>query len=100
MITLPQSAEAFKDATWDDVQPYYEELESRTLDRANVESWLADWSLFESLLGEASALAYFAYTTNTGDPKLEEAELRFSTEIAPKARERRTRLQARLVELG
>jgi oligoendopeptidase F len=100
LITLPDSAEAFKDATWDDVQPYYEELESRTLDRANVESWLADWSLFESLLGEASALAYFAYTTNTADPKLEEAELRFSTEIAPKARERRTRLQARLVELG
>jgi len=100
LITLPDSAAAFKDATWDDVQPYYEDLESRTLDRANVESWLAEWSLFESLLGEASALAYFAYTTNTADPRLEEAELRFSTEIAPKARERRTRLQARLVELA
>ncbi|HXN92005.1 MAG TPA: M3 family oligoendopeptidase [Candidatus Sulfotelmatobacter sp.] len=99
MITLPDSAEAFKDATWDDVLPYYEELEARPVDRSTVESWLADWSRFESLLSEAGALAHFAYATNTADPAREQAELRFGTQIAPNAREHRTRLQARMVEL-
>jgi oligoendopeptidase F len=100
LITLPDSAEAFKDATWEDVLPYYEELEARPVDRSTVESWLADWSRFESLLSEAGALAHFSYATDTADPAREQAELRFGTQIAPRAREQRTRLQARLVELG
>ena len=100
MLALPESATAFKDATWDDVAPYYEELAVRPLDRSNVESWLRDWSDFESMLGEAAALAHFAYCCNTADAENERAQLRFGSEIEPKADEQRTRLQRRLVELG
>ncbi|TME02933.1 MAG: M3 family oligoendopeptidase [Chloroflexi bacterium] len=100
VIALPESAEAFKDATWQDVAPYYEELAARPLDRANVESWLAEWSQFESLLYEAAALANFAYSINTADRESEAAHLRFGSEIEPRADEQRTRLQRRLVELG
>ena len=52
VVTLPESPDALKDATWEDVLPYYEELASRPLDSTNVEAWLADWSQFESLLSE------------------------------------------------
>jgi oligoendopeptidase F len=97
---LPDSPDAFKDATWQDVEPYYAELAERPLDRGNVESWLADWSRFESLLSEASALASFAYSCDTSDPDREAAQLRFGTEISPHAHEQRVRLQGRLVELG
>ena len=100
VIALPDSAEAFQDATWQDVAPYYEELANRPLDRTNVEVWLADWSQFESLLSEAASLANFAYACNTADMRLEAARLRFSSEIDPQADEQRTRLQRRLVELG
>ena len=100
MLTLPETPDAFKEATWEDVLPYYEELAARPLDRANVESWLLDWSAFESLLSEAGALASFAYSCDTSDPAREEAQLRFGTQISPKAREQRVRLQERLVELG
>lgn len=99
MVALPESPDAFKDAQWEDVLPYYEELGSRPLDRDNVESWLADWSLFESLLSEAGALASFAYSCDTSDPARETAQLRFGTQISPKAREQRVRLQERLVAL-
>jgi oligoendopeptidase F len=99
LIALPESPAAFKDATWPDILPYYEDLEQRPLNQANVESWLADWSQFESLLSEAGALANFAYSCNTADPEAEAAQLRFGTQIGPKAREHRTRLQARLVDL-
>ena len=97
---VPDSPAAFKDAAWQDVLPYYEELASRPLDTRNVEEWLGDWSLFESLLSEAASLANFAYTCNTADPELEAAQLRFGTQIMPRAHEQRVRLQGRLVELG
>ena len=99
VVTLPESPDAFKDATWEDVLPYYEELASRPLDRGNVEAWLADWSQFESLLSEAGALANFAYSCDTRDPAREAAQLRFGAQISPKAREQRVRLQERLVKL-
>ena len=96
---LPESPDAFKDASWQEVLPYYEELASRPLDTSNVEAWMADWSRFESLLSEAAALANFAYTCDTSDPDREAAQLRFGTQISPRAQEQRVRLQKRLVEL-
>ena len=99
-ISLPVSAEAFKDAAWGDIAPYYEELATRPLSNGGVEGWLSDWSRFEELLIEAATVANFDYARNTADPERERAELRFSSEIAPKAREQRTRLQSRLVKLG
>jgi oligoendopeptidase F len=99
VVALPESPDAFRDATWEDILPYYEALATSPLDRTNVEAWLADWSLFESLLSEAGALASFAYSCDTSDPAREAAELRFGTQISPKAREQRVRLQERLVQL-
>jgi oligoendopeptidase F len=99
VLTLPETPDAFKDATWEDILPYYEALAVRPLDRSNVEAWLDDWSAFEALLSEAGALASFAYTCDTSDPAREEAQLRFGTQISPQAREQRVRLQERLVEL-
>src|SRR5260370_37181313 len=100
LIALLESAEAFQDATWDDVAPYYEELVGGPLDRTNVEAWLVDWSRFESLLSEAAALANFAYSCNTADGAAEAALLRFGSEIEPGADEQRAKLQRRHVELG
>src|SRR5712691_7780829 len=97
---LPESADAFKNASWQEILPYYDELALRPLDIVNVEAWLADWSRFESLLSEAAALANFAYTCDTADPDREAAQLRFGTQISPRAQEQRVRLQRRLVELG
>lgn len=100
MIALPETSDAFKDASWEDVAPYYEELASRPLTLAGAESWLEDWSRFESLLAEAASLANFRYCINTADHEAEAAHLRFGSEIDPQADEQRSRLQRRLVELG
>ncbi len=100
VIALPESPDALKTATWEDLAPYYEKLATRPLDKSNVEAWLRDWSDFESMLAEAAALAHFAYACNTADAENERAQLRFGSEIDPKADEQRTRLQGRLVELG
>jgi oligoendopeptidase F len=99
VIALPETAEAFKNAAWQDVAPFYEELVARPLDRQTADEWLGDWSRFESLLAEAAALANFAYCVNTADREAEAAHLRFYSEIDPQADEQRTKLQRRLVEL-
>src|SRR6266567_365461 len=96
---LPDSPDAFKNATWREVLPYYEDLATRPLDTGSVEEWLSDWSRFESLLSEASSLANFAYSCDTSDPDREAAQLRFGTQISPRAHEQRVRLQGRLVKL-
>src|SRR5256886_14881515 len=89
VIALPESPDAFKSATWEDLAPYYEELATRPLDKGNVEAWLRDWSDFESMLAEAAALAHFAYACNTADAESERAQLRFGSEIDPRADEQR-----------
>ncbi|HEX5501604.1 MAG TPA: M3 family metallopeptidase, partial [Thermomicrobiales bacterium] len=97
---IPDSPQAFAEATWDDIKPYYDELAARPLDRDNADTWLRDWSALDELLAEAQALANIAYTTDTADPEKEAAHLRFAAEIGPRAQEQRVRLSTRLLDLG
>ena len=66
----------------------------------DVEAWLGEWSRFEEALGEAHSTALLAYTCDTGDPDKEAAQLRFSRDIAPRAREQGVRLSRRLLDTG
>lgn len=98
---LPASPDAFADAAWEDIAPWYDELVVRRLDdAAAVEGWLRDWSRLEAMITEAASLAMIAYTIDTGDAAKEAAHLRFSTDILPKLEERSVALAKRLVESG
>ena len=100
MIQLPDSPSAFATATWDDVAPFYEALAVAPLTLENVDAWLAAWSRLEELVGEAGTVAMIDYTCDTADEAREAANLRFSTEIFPKADEQQVRLAGRLLDLG
>lgn len=97
---LPESPDAFADATWESVAPHYEALATRPLDQGSVEAWLADWSRLDALVGEAGTLAMIDYTGNTADAEKEARYLRWSTEIFPKLEEQGVRLAKRLLDLG
>ena len=99
-LTLPDSPEAFAEATWDDILPYYQELAARPLDQSNVEAWLRDWATLEEMVAEASAIAYNAYTTDTASAAKEAAQVRFSSEIEPQMHEQHVGLSKRLLDLG
>jgi oligoendopeptidase F len=101
MIELPASPEAFRDAVWDDILPYYEQLATIALDSTTsvVEPWLRTWSRLDTLVGEAGTLAMIAYTGNTADTAAETAYLRFSMEIFPKLEEQGVRLAKRLIAM-
>ncbi len=102
MIELPATPDVFRNATWDDVRPYYEQLATVAVDDSTsaVEAWLAMWSRLDTLVGEAGTLAMIAYTANTADEAAEKAYLRFSMEVFPKMEEQQVRLARRLVEFA
>ncbi len=102
MIDLPASPEAFRDAAWDDVLPYYNRLADAPLtgEQGEVDAWLAVWSRLDTLVSEAGTLAMIAYTGNTADEVAERAHLRFSMEIFPRLEEQQVRLARRVLDLG
>ena len=100
MIELPASPDAFSNATWAQIAPYFDALAEAPLTRDNAEEWLAVWSRLEELVGEAGTLAMTAYTGDTSDPTRETAYLRFSTEIFPQMDEQQVRLARRLLDVG
>jgi oligoendopeptidase F len=100
MLELPDSPEAFKDAQWDAIAPYYEALASTPIAAGQVPQWLDAWSRLDALVGEAATLAMIAYTADTANPKADEAHLRIAKEIYPKMDEQQVRLARRLLETG
>lgn len=98
--TLPETPDAFIDATWDDIAPYYDALAAAEITPGQEREWLATWSRLDALLGEAGSLAMIAYTANTADEKAEAAHLRFAMEIYPRVDELQVRLAKRLLALG
>ncbi|HSA56794.1 MAG TPA: M3 family oligoendopeptidase [Gemmatimonadaceae bacterium] len=99
-VALPDSPQALAQATWADLAPLYEALATAPVTRDRAEVWLREWSKLEELIDEAGTLAMIAYTCDTTDPAKEEANLRWSSEIAPRAMEQQVRLARRLVALG
>lgn len=100
LLPLPSSAAEVADATWPRLEAWYEALAAVALTTTSVGPWLATWSRLEELVTEAASLAMIAYTCDTGDPAKEQAHLRFSADLLPKAEEQGVRLARRLVDSG
>ena len=93
----------FRDAQWEDILPLFTSLVDQPLDaadRAGVEAWLDDWNALTEALSEAASLANVAYAIDTTDPANEEAYLRFSGQIRPRAEEQVVKLSRRLLDTG
>lgn len=98
IVSIPESPQAIADATWPDLEPLYEALAAAPL--TDVRAWLQEWSKLEEVIEEAGTLAMIAYTCDTADAAKEAANLRWSSEIFPKAVEMQVALAKRLVESG
>ena len=70
--------------TWSQFEAGYDDLETRTLTRDNVNAWLHDWSELEKEVEERYAALSRAKNEDTRDKAAEEAYLTFVREVAPK----------------
>jgi oligoendopeptidase F len=101
--TAPYTPDQFTDATWEDILPLYEALVAQPLnpgDTEGIEAWLDEWSALVAALGEAASLANVNASCDTTDPVKEEAYIRFSGQIRPRADEQTVRLAKKLIETG
>ncbi len=52
--SLPSDSNSILAMTWQDYTPFYNDLESRTLDASTMDAWLDDWSALASCLTNSS----------------------------------------------
>lgn len=103
-VTTPTpTPEGFKDATWDDIRPLYQELVDRPLeagDTAAIEAWLDDWNALDTALMEAASVANVEASCDSEDPVKEATHLRFASEIGPQQAKYGVLLANKLLDSG
>ena len=101
MLTpLPPDATEFKNWSWEQIEPYYEDLLARDLTAANSKQWLADWSHLAKLVDEANWRLYDANTIDTTDKQAEGQYTTFLEEIQPRSREADQKVKEKLLASG
>lgn len=101
--TAAPTPDQFRDATWEDILPLYQELVDRPLDADDpvaIETWLDDWNALDVALSEAASMANVATSCDSEDPVKEAAHLRFSSEIGPKRGQQIVLLANKLLDSG
>lgn len=98
--TLPTEAEAILALTWNDYEPFYQELESRLLTHENIEAWLADWSRIAETADEQYWRLYIATTVDTANAVFEEALNAYVENMQPAIKIAEQKLKDKLLASG
>ncbi len=84
LAPLPVDIHEFMRWSWDEINPYYDELKARVLTADTVTTWLADWTALARRLSETRQRLYVATTINIADRAAEDAYNRFLDDIYAK----------------
>jgi oligoendopeptidase F len=99
-VTRPKRTflpEKFKIDTWENVEPFFIDLENRSIDTKEAfEQWISDQSELESIISEDLAWRYIKMTIDTKDKELADAYAFFVKEIQPKLEPYSFRLNKKL----
>ena len=98
--TLPTTAASILALHWPDYQPYYEELEAREINGANIEAWLNDWSRLAATGDEQYWRLYIGTTINTADKSVEDQYNAYIEEIQPRTKTAEQKLKDKLLKSG
>ncbi|MEX6690378.1 M3 family oligoendopeptidase [Danxiaibacter flavus] len=90
--------EDFKVTTWDELEPYFIQLEQREItDEKSLEQWLKDLSEAEAVISEDACWRQIRMTCDTTDKSLEEAFTYFCMEIQPRLQPYADKLNRKLI---
>ena len=91
--------EDFAVTTWDNLEPWFRELEDRPLkSKADLEKWLKDMSELESVVSEDACWRQIRMTCDTENKALEEAFTFFCMQIQPNIQPYADRLNKKLID--
>ncbi len=89
----------FKVSDWDHLQPYYEDLKTRTIDnKEQLEKWLEDISELEAVVSEDACWRQINMTCDTTNKSYEEAFTYFCMEIEPRIKPYSFELNKKLLD--
>ncbi|MBI1259551.1 MAG: M3 family oligoendopeptidase [Chloroflexi bacterium] len=97
LSTLPQTSDELKGKSWADLQPFYDELEERTLSAETIHEWLADFSHLSDLVEEHGIRAYVATSRDTTDTEAAQRYQAYVEQIEPQVRAADQRLKLKLL---
>lgn len=97
---LPHSGQDFIGWSWDQIQPYFDDLAARPIDAASVDAWLADWNCLAELLDEAYTRLFIASTRDTSDKHVEARLEAFNQTIKENAAKAEQALKDKLLTSG
>lgn len=97
---LPQTAQEFMSWSWERIEPYFHELETRLIDQSNVSDWLEGWSHLSKLIYETRQRLWVATTRNTADQEVEQRYREFLDHIYPAAQAAEQKLKDKLLSSG
>ncbi len=97
---LPATADEFSRWSWQQISPYYADLQGRPLSTETVEGWLADWSELSALTDEVNVRFTIATTANTADEETERRYRAYLDDIVPEVTTAEQRLKEKLIASG
>jgi len=96
--SLPTDAASILALQWMDYEPYFADLEKRSLTAESMDGWLEDWSILASTVDEQYWRLEIATTVNTADKDMEEKYSEYTQKIQPLAKTAEQKLKDKLLE--
>ncbi|MGE5334633.1 MAG: M3 family oligoendopeptidase [Nitrososphaerota archaeon] len=97
---LPATGQEFGSWTWEQIAPYYADLEQRPFSAETVDAWLLDWTSIASLVDELNTWYSIATTVNTADTETQNRYANFLDTIQPQTAAAEQRLKEKLLATG
>ena len=94
---LPDSALVFMGWSWEQIEPYYQDLIARPINVENVANWLTDWSRLKAIHDESFNRLYVATTVDTTDAEAEKRYNAFLDTIYPHSQAAEQFLKEKLI---
>jgi len=98
--SLPTDAPSILAMTWDDYEPYYNNLEARTFNADTIDTWLDDWSALACCIDEQFTRLYIGTTQHTADEELQKQFDKFLDEVQPATKAADQKVKEKLLESG
>lgn len=92
--------EKFIDMDWEEIQPFYDDLEKGQLEEGTLTDWMTAWSDLRKLVDERYARLELAIEQDTTDEEAEKAYHGFLEKIYPQARTADQKLKEKLLASG
>jgi oligoendopeptidase F len=98
--SLPTDADAILAMTWQDYEPFYNDLESRALDVSTIDAWLDDWSALACCVDEQFTRLQVVTSQHTADEELQGQFDKFLDDVQPAAKAADQKIKEKLLASG